>query len=73
MPTDQQAVQLAVKTLIRVKQGEARIVRIRDTLSLEKIAVSEPMLSEVEQHPDMSITGEAEPFAFAADGTLSPM
>ena len=30
---------------LRVK-GEARIVRIRDTLSLEKIVVSEPMLSE---------------------------
>ena len=73
MPTDQQAIQLAVKTLIRVKQGEARIVRIRDTLSLDKIAVSEPMLAEVDQHADMSITGEAEPFAFAADGTLDPM
>ena len=73
MPTDQQAIQLAVKTLIRVKRGEARIVRIRDTLSLEKIVVSEPMLSEVDQHADMSITGEAEPFAFAADGTLDPM
>ena len=73
MPTDQQAIQLAVKTLIRVKQGEARIVRIRDTLSLDKIAVSEPMLAEVDQHADMSVTGEAEPFAFAADGTLDPM
>ena len=73
MPTDQQAIQLAVKTLIRVKQGEARIVRIRDTLSLDKIAVSEPMLAEVDQHADMSVTGEAEPFAFAADGTLIPM
>ena len=73
MPTDQQAIQLAVKTLIRVKQGEARIVRIRDTLSLDKIAVSEPMLAEVDQHADMSVTGEAEPFAFAADGTLNPM
>ena len=73
MPTDQQAVQLAVKTLIRVKQGEARIVRIRDTLSLEKIAVSEPMLSEVEQHPEMSIKGEAKPFEFRTDGTLEPI
>ena len=36
MPTDQQALQLAVKTLVRVKQGQARIVRIRDTLSIGK-------------------------------------
>lgn len=73
MPTDQQAVQLAVKTLVRVKQGQARIVRIRDTLSIEKISVSEPMLAEVKQHPGMSIIGEPEPFDFAADGTLAPM
>ncbi len=73
MPTDQQALQLAVKTLVRVKQGQARIVRIRDTLSIGKISVSEPMLTEVKQHPDMSIIGEPEPFDFASDGTLGPI
>jgi hypothetical protein len=73
MPTDQQALQLAVKTLVRVKQGQARIVRIRDTLSINKISVSEPMLTEVEHHPNMSIIGEPEPFDFGADGTLGPM
>ena len=73
MPTDQQALQLAVKTLVRVKQGQARIVRIRDTLSIGKISVSEPMLAEVKQHPDMSIMGEPEPFDFATDGTLAPI
>ena len=73
MPTDQQAVQLAIKTLVRVKQGQARIVRIRDTLSIDKISVSEPMLTEVKQHPNMLIIGEPEPFDFAPDGTLRPM
>ena len=73
MPTDQQAVQLAIKTLVRVQQGQARIVRIRNTLSIDKISVSEPMLTEVKQHPDMSIIGEPAPFDFAPDGTLRPM
>jgi hypothetical protein len=73
MPTDRQALQLAVKTLVRVKKGQARIVRIRDTLSIGTISVSEPMLEEVKQHPDMSIISEPEPFDFAADGTLAPM
>ena len=73
MPTDQKALQLAVKTLVRVKKGQARIVRIRDTLSIGKISVSEPMLTEVKQHPDMSIIGEPEPFDFASDGTLGPI
>jgi hypothetical protein len=73
MPTDQQALQLAVKTLVRVKAGQARIVRIRDTLTIDKISVSEPMLAEVKQHPDMSMISELEPFNFASDGTLGPI
>jgi hypothetical protein len=73
MPTDQKALQLAVKTLVRVRQGQARIVRIRDTLSIGKISVSEPMLTEVKQHPNMSVIGEPEPFDFAPDGTLGPI
>jgi hypothetical protein len=73
MPTDQQALQLAIKTLVRVKPGQARIVRIRDTLTIDKISVSEPMLAEVKQHPDMSIIGELEPFNFTSDGALEPI
>jgi hypothetical protein len=73
MPTDQQALQLAVKTLVRVNKGQARIVRIRDTLSIGKISVSEPLLPEAKQHPDMSIIGKLEPFDFAPDGALGPI
>lgn len=73
MPTDEQALQLAVKTLVRVKTGQARIVRIRDTLSIGTISVSEPMLPEIKQHPDMSIASELAPFDFGPDGRLGPI
>ena len=41
MANDREAIQLAIKTLVRVIRGEERIVRIKDTLSIETISVSE--------------------------------
>jgi len=74
MPNDRDAIALAVKTLVRVAQGQARIVRIRDTLSVDRISVSEPMLGEVSAHPDMmEAVNEPAQFAFDAEGTLAPI
>ena len=73
MSSDREAIQLAVKTLVRVFRGKARIVRIQDTLSIETISVSEPMLPEVENHPDLSILEIPEPFGFQQNGFLPPM
>ena len=73
MASDREAIQLAVKTLVRVIRGEERIVRIQDTLSIETISVSEPMLPEVENHPELSILENPEPFGFQQNGILPPM
>jgi hypothetical protein len=53
MNTDEEAIRLAVKSLRRVRPEAARIVRIKNTLELTHITVSEPMLPEVEAHPQM--------------------
>jgi len=73
MRTDRDAVSLAVKTLVRVPAGQARIVRIRDTLGIEHIGVSEPMLDEVHAGSNMEIVGELAPFDFDGEGSLAPM
>ena len=73
MHTAREAVALGAKTALRVESGEARIVRIRDTLTLGTIMVSEPMLAEVRDHPSMEAIGEPEPFAFTPDGRLEPI
>ncbi len=65
MPTNKDAVSLAVKTVLRVKPQDARIVRIRDTLSLDKIFVSEPLLNEVEAHPSLSRHTDPAPMAWS--------
>ena len=58
MRTEGEAVRLAVKTLIGIEPKDARIVRIRNTLALGEIGVSEPLFDEVRAHPDMEIVSE---------------
>lgn len=74
MNTDREAIALAVKTVVRVKPEECRIVRIRNTLQLAEIEVSEPMLAEVKSRPDcFRIVSPAKSLAFDDDGRLAPL
>jgi hypothetical protein len=71
MNTEQEAIALAVKTVVRVKPQDCRIVRIRNTLELAQIQVSEPLLAEVRARPDrFQIASPPAPFAFDAAGRL---
>jgi hypothetical protein len=74
MNSDREAICLAVKTVVRVKPENCRVVRIRNTLQLSEIQVSEPMLDLVRRHPERfePISAPA-PFAFDAGGTLAPL
>jgi hypothetical protein len=74
MNTDQEAIQLAVKTVVRVKPQDCKIVRIRNTLELTDIHVSEPLLAQVRANPgQFEIVGQPEALKFDAKGTLYPM
>ena len=70
MPTEQDAIRLAVKTVPRVKPEQARIVRIRDTLTLSEIEVSEPMLDEVRANSKLELVQEPTAMSFDAEGRL---
>jgi hypothetical protein len=74
MNTDDEAIRLAVKTVVRVKPQDTKIVRIANTLEVVDIHVSEPMLPYIKANPSMfEIVGEAEPLKFDAKGNLYPM
>ncbi|HYN27682.1 MAG TPA: hypothetical protein VES94_05225, partial [Burkholderiales bacterium] len=74
MNTEQEAIQLAVKTVVRVKPRDCRIVRIRNTLELAQIQVSEPLLAEVRARPDrFQIASPPAAWAFDAQGCLVPL
>ena len=71
MNTEQEAIQLAVKTVPRVKPENCRIVRIKNTLEVSTIMVSESMLDEVNRHPQMDTVGDPAPMRFDGDGNFS--
>jgi hypothetical protein len=74
MNNDREAIALAVKTVVRVKPHACRIVRIRNTLQLGEILVSEPMLAEVRRQPEkFEVIGEPGALQFDAQGDLAPM
>jgi len=74
MNTDREAIQLAVKTVVRVKPQDCRIVRIRNTLQLAQIQVSEPMLDEVRRNPErFEVVAAPTPFGFDPGGMLAPL
>jgi hypothetical protein len=74
MNTDREAIALAVKTVVRVKPEHCRIVRIRNTLQLGEIQVSEPLLDAVRADPGRFeiVSGPAQ-LAFDGSGTLAPL
>ena len=74
MNSDRDAIQLAVKTVVRVKPQDCRIVRIRNTLQLAEIQVSEPMLEELRGQPDrFEVVSGPAPLPFDSNGTLAPL
>ena len=74
MNTDEEAIRLAVKTVVRVKPQDTKIVRIANTLEVVDIHVSEPMLPLIKANPSkFEIIGAPEAFKFDAKGNLYPM
>jgi hypothetical protein len=63
-----------VKSVVRVKPGNCRIVRIRNTLHLGEIEVSASMLDEALRQPErFELIAPPAPWAFDAQGALVPL
>ena len=74
MNTDQAAIQLAVKTVVRVKPVDTKIVRISTTLEVMDLHVSENLLPYIKSNLDkFEILSEPEVMKFDANGKIYPM
>ena len=69
-PTDRQCLEACLKTIGLVSPDQTRIVRIRNTLALEKLLVSPALQSEVVSDPHLEIVGPWEPTAFDEEDNL---
>lgn len=67
---DRQAIQAAVKMSNVADRDAVRLVRIKNTVSLEEIAISENLIPYAEAHPNLEVLGEPRELPFNEEGNL---
>lgn len=70
MDTDKDAVNAALDSLGAIKREESRIIHIRNTLFMEEMEVSLPLLKELSSRDSIRILGIAHPLSFSSKGFL---
>ncbi|HBP38267.1 MAG TPA: hypothetical protein DD640_05920 [Clostridiales bacterium] len=54
MPTEKLAIQCAIRTCTQIPEEGVRLVRIRNTLSLQEFFISPALVGEANAHPDLT-------------------
>ena len=71
MNSDKDAIALAIRTVVKTKPEDCRVVRIKNTLSLGEIEVSQNMIDEVQKNPGLfKIISGAQEWEFDSDNNL---
>ncbi len=70
LESDREAIQAAIKTCNIADKHAVRLVRIKNTLSMEQILVSEALLDEVQANGDFEVTGGPGELEFDIQGNL---
>ncbi|WP_136604447.1 lactate racemase domain-containing protein [Paenibacillus dokdonensis] len=71
LPNDRETIQAAIKTSNVLDFNQAKMVRIKNTLVLSEIEVSEALFEYVKQHPQMELCSEPYDFSFNEHGNLT--
>lgn len=71
MPNDRDAIRLCIRCCTDVGPAGPRIIRLKNTLELGTIWISEAMASEAAQNPNLEILGEAAALPFHESGNLA--
>jgi len=71
--TDREAIELALVSACLADTAAARVVRIADTLSLERVEVSEVYASELSQRPQLEPLTASREMTFDQCGNLLPL
>jgi hypothetical protein len=72
LETDRDAIAVALSCLGLERIDDARVVRIKNTLRLAEVEVSEAFLLDVAKRETLKQVSEPAPFAFDATGALAP-
>ena len=68
--TDQDAIEGALKTIGLTEPPDAKVARIKNTLDLEYLYVSDALLAEIRERNDLEVLSGPHPFAFSGQGDL---
>jgi len=68
--SDKSCIQIALRTCNYIDRAHPRIVRIRDTMNLEQIEISEAMLPEAEASQHVEVLTQPEEWKFNEEGNL---
>jgi len=70
--TDREALETAFTSLVSASKEKLRVVRIVNTLSLDRILVSEALAEEVSSRAELAVIGSAKEMEFDESGNLLP-
>lgn len=70
MYNDKQAIQLGIKSCNEIDRAHPRVIRIKNTMQIETIEISEGMLEEATQNPDIEILTQPEEMHFNEQDNL---
>jgi hypothetical protein len=72
LDSTREAIGVALSCLGLDRPEDARVVRIKNTLRLAEVEVSEALLPELGRRPDLTAVGDPAPLAFDVAGALLP-
>lgn len=70
MDNGKEAVQVCIKASSDICPEGVRLIRIANTLELDRIHISAAMLQEAEKIPQLKVIGGQEPWPFDANGNI---
>lgn len=70
MPNDLLAIKAAIQTCHDVDYSKIRMIRIKNTLKLDEILISEHLIERARLESRIEITGDPQPVVFADNGNL---
>jgi hypothetical protein len=71
--SDREAIEQGLATLASAHPETLRVVRIANTLSLERLLVSEGCLALLAGRPGIEVSGVPQPMQFDEDGNLAAL
>ena len=72
-PTDRECIERLIVTCGRLDPHDCSIARIRNTMELAEMEISENLLEQIADRPGVEVVGEPREVEFDADGNLSPV